>query len=33
MRVLAICPFIKGWIAKHPEYQDLEYEPASQVTD
>ncbi|WP_225845319.1 GNAT family N-acetyltransferase [Streptomyces sp. HPF1205] len=33
VRVLAICPFIKGWIAKHPEYQDLEYEPVSQVTD
>lgn len=33
VRVLAICPFIKGWITKHPEYQDLEYEPVSQVTD
>jgi predicted GNAT family acetyltransferase len=32
-RVLAICPFIKGWIARHPDYQDLEYEPTSQVSD
>ncbi|KQW50907.1 acetyltransferase [Nocardioides sp. Root1257] len=22
-RVLALCPFIKGWIEKHPEYEDL----------
>ena len=22
-RVLALCPFIKGWIEKHPEYADL----------
>jgi uncharacterized protein len=22
-RVLALCPFIKGWIGKHPEYEDL----------
>ena len=22
-RVVAECPFIKGWIAKHEEYQDL----------
>ena len=21
--VVALCPFIKGWIEKHPEYQDL----------
>lgn len=33
LRVIAICPFIQGWLAKHPEYQDLEYVPASQVTD
>jgi uncharacterized protein len=33
LRVLAICPFIKGWITKHPEYHDLEYEPTSQVSD
>ena len=22
-RVIATCPFIKGWIAKHEDYQDL----------
>jgi hypothetical protein len=21
--VIATCPFIKGWIEKHPDYQDL----------
>jgi len=24
-RVLPLCPFIKGWIGKHPEYVDLVY--------
>ena len=23
LRVVAKCPFIKKWIAKHPDYQDL----------
>ena len=23
LKVVATCPFIKGWIAKHPDYQDL----------
>ncbi|MEZ0578234.1 GNAT family N-acetyltransferase [Nocardioides sp. MH1] len=23
LKVLATCPFIKGWIEKHPDYQDL----------
>ena len=22
-QVLPLCPFIKGWIGKHPDYQDL----------
>ena len=22
-KVIATCPFIKGWIEKHPDYQDL----------
>ena len=22
-KVIATCPFIKGWIAKHEDYQDL----------
>lgn len=33
LRVLAICPFFEGWLAKHPEYADLQYEPASNVSD
>jgi predicted GNAT family acetyltransferase len=33
LRVLAICPFFEGWIGKHPEYADLQYEPASNVSD
>lgn len=32
-RVLAVCPFIAGWIAHHPDYQDLEYQPRSTVSD
>ena len=24
-RVLTMCPFIKGWMQRHPEYQDLAY--------
>ncbi|WP_343910082.1 GNAT family N-acetyltransferase [Nocardioides aquiterrae] len=24
-QVLPLCPFIKGWIDRHPEYQDLVY--------
>jgi predicted GNAT family acetyltransferase len=23
LKVIATCPFIKGWIAKHDDYQDL----------
>ncbi len=23
LKVIATCEFIKGWIAKHPDYQDL----------
>jgi predicted GNAT family acetyltransferase len=33
LRVLAFCPFIDGWITKHPEYEDLRYESASRVSD
>ncbi|MEU8283992.1 GNAT family N-acetyltransferase [Micromonospora sp. NPDC048905] len=33
LRVLAICPFYTGWIARHPEYQDLLYQARSKVTD
>ncbi|MGN9813398.1 GNAT family N-acetyltransferase [Micromonospora sp. BQ11] len=31
--VLATCPFIAGWIARHPEYQDLVYQSRSRVSD
>ncbi|ABL81996.1 MULTISPECIES: GNAT family N-acetyltransferase [unclassified Nocardioides] len=24
-KVLPLCPFIKGWIGKHPDYVDLVY--------
>ncbi|MFE7130900.1 GNAT family N-acetyltransferase [Streptomyces sp. NPDC057638] len=33
LRVLATCPFIAGWIARHPEYQDLLYQSRSSVSD
>ncbi|MCY1143662.1 GNAT family N-acetyltransferase [Actinoplanes sp. Pm04-4] len=33
LRVLAICPFYAGWIARHPEYQDLLYQSRSKVHD
>ena len=33
LRVLAICPFIAGWLARHPEYEDLQYVPESSVSD
>lgn len=33
LRVLAVCPFIAGWLARHPHYADLEYRAASTVTD
>lgn len=23
LKVIATCPFIKGWISKHPDYEDL----------
>ncbi|MBV2156325.1 GNAT family N-acetyltransferase [Kitasatospora sp. SUK 42] len=31
--VLATCPFIKGWMLRHPEYIDLAYENRSRVAD
>ncbi|WP_130799002.1 GNAT family N-acetyltransferase [Streptomyces otsuchiensis] len=33
LRVLATCPFIAGWIARHPDYQDLLYQARSNVSD
>ncbi|MFD9063482.1 GNAT family N-acetyltransferase [Kitasatospora purpeofusca] len=33
LAVLATCPFIKGWMLRHPEYLDLAYENRSRVSD
>lgn len=34
LRALVVCPFIKAWIGRHPEYADLLYgAPRSRVTD
>jgi hypothetical protein len=33
-KVLPLCPFVKGWIGKHPDYQDLVYgAPVSSAKD
>ncbi|GCE01306.1 GNAT family N-acetyltransferase [Embleya hyalina] len=33
-KVLPLCPFVKAWIGKHPDYFDLVYDaPPSKVTD
>lgn len=33
-RVMPLCPFIKAWIHRHPEYADLLFNaPPSRVTD
>lgn len=33
LRVLAICPFVAAWLARHPELAHLEYRATSRVTD
>ena len=34
LAVLPLCPFVKAWIGRHPEYADLVYgAPASRVSD
>ncbi|GAA4812003.1 GNAT family N-acetyltransferase [Streptomyces ziwulingensis] len=33
LAVLATCPFIAAWMARHPEYRDLAYQNRSRVTD
>ncbi|QIK73393.1 N-acetyltransferase [Propioniciclava coleopterorum] len=25
LEVLPLCPFVKGWMARHPDYRDLAY--------
>jgi hypothetical protein len=32
-RVVPICPFIAGWMDKHPEYDHLRVAPDSQAAD
>ena len=32
-KALVVCPFINGWIGRHPEYADLIYHTQSKVTD
>ena len=32
--VLPICPFVQSWMARHPDYIDLDYRsPATEATD
>jgi predicted GNAT family acetyltransferase len=34
LKVLAVCPFVQAWMARHPDYLDLDYRrPPSNVTD
>jgi uncharacterized protein len=34
LKVLPLCPFVKAWIGRHPEYHDVVYgAPASRVSD
>jgi predicted GNAT family acetyltransferase len=34
LAVLPICPFVHGWMARHPDYADLDYRsPRSTATD
>jgi len=34
VKVLPLCPFVQGWIRRHPDYHDLDYRrPASHVAD
>ena len=30
--VLAVCPYVDGWIRRHPDYDDLRYRSRTQVT-
>ena len=27
VQVLPMCPFVRGWIERHPDYADLVYHP------
>lgn len=32
-RYLAVCPFVAGWAARHPEYDPWRHRPTSKVVD
>jgi predicted GNAT family acetyltransferase len=33
LRVVTLCPFIAGWLRRHPEHLELEYRSHSKVAD
>ena len=33
LKVLPLCPFVAGWMARHPDSQDLEYRSRTTLTD
>ncbi|MFF2546529.1 GNAT family N-acetyltransferase [Kitasatospora sp. NPDC058063] len=33
LQILPVCPFIAGWMDRHPEYAELRYKPTSRVKD
>ncbi|MEV1008756.1 GNAT family N-acetyltransferase [Streptomyces sp. NPDC049881] len=33
LRALVACPFIADWLTRHPEYDDVAFEPGSDATD
>lgn len=34
LRALPICPFVSGWMSRHPDYSTLDYRaPASELTE
>ena len=32
LKVLPLCPFVAGWMQRHPEYGDLEYRSRTTIT-
>lgn len=33
LAVLPVCPFVQAWMARHPDYADLDYRRASKAGD
>ena len=33
LTVIATCPFVAGWMRRHPEYHDVAYQNRSRVSD